>query len=113
MDVSDVDHRVIVWVRDALDYPDPKLNASEVGPYFPDGCPELAPAGWPHDQRPYDAPHTTTVCPGCLDSWRADHLVSDPVQVPPGTPLTITFGWADEIGRITAPSDPATTSEGR
>ncbi len=104
MDVSAVDHRVIMWLRDATDYPDPKLHAAEVGPYFPDGCPDQAPAGWPHDQRPYDGPHSTTVCPACIASWRTDYLVSDPVQVPAGTPLTIAFPWTDEIGRMKEPA---------
>ncbi|WP_239406064.1 hypothetical protein [Frankia sp. Cj3] len=100
MDVSAVDHRILVWLRDAATYPDnPVLNASDVAPYFPGGCPDTAPTGWPRDQQPYDDPHSTTVCPTCIGSWRTDHLVSDPVRVPAGAPLMITFAWTAERTR--------------
>ncbi len=36
MDVSTVDHRIIIRLRDAATYPDdPVLNASDITPYFP------------------------------------------------------------------------------
>jgi hypothetical protein len=89
---SAVDQRIIVWQRNTAGFPNPELT---IQPYFPDVCPRQAPAGWPAD-LPYDAPHTTTVCPACLDIWRTRHFVSDPVVVPAGTPLTLSFPWTRE-----------------
>ncbi|CUU60885.1 hypothetical protein Ga0074812_14929 [Parafrankia irregularis] len=106
MHVSDVTDRVLTHLREAGDYPtNPNLNAACVVAFFPGGCPDSAPEGWPHDTVDYEDPHATTICPGCLDSWREDHLVSAPVTVPAGTPLTLRFPWVAAQLAPTTPGD--------
>lgn len=106
MHVSDVTGRVLTQLRDAGDYPDnPFLNAADLVPFFPEGCPEAAPTDWPLDTVDYDGPHASTICPGCVESWRAEHLVSQPRTVPAGTPLSLHFPWA-------APQPASATPEG-
>jgi hypothetical protein len=62
------------------------MPASSVHVYFPDGCPDEAPVGWPDGQEPYDGPHYVTVCPACRPRWEDDHVVSDPTSTPPSDP---------------------------
>ncbi|WP_026311565.1 hypothetical protein [Parafrankia elaeagni] len=108
MHVSDVTSRVLTQLRDAGDYPDnPTLNAADLVPYFPGGCPDEAPEGWPLDTVDYEAPHASTICPGCVESWRADHLVSQPRTVPAGTPLALMFPW---VALRPVPATPANGS---
>ncbi|MBL7491173.1 hypothetical protein I6A60_38610 [Frankia sp. AgB1.9] len=52
--------------------------------YFPGGCPDDEPDGWP-GPLDYDGPHSLTVCPACVASWLDDHLVGYPV---PATTVT-------------------------
>ncbi|MCK9921300.1 hypothetical protein MXD61_05185 [Frankia sp. AgPm24] len=94
--MTSIDHRVVVTDRDPAGYTQPGNEApTGMVVYFPDGCPPVTPAGWPADVD-YDCSHGITVCPECIDSWRLDHFVSDPVEVPAGTPLTIQVSWAAE-----------------
>ncbi|KPM50287.1 hypothetical protein ACG83_41145 [Frankia sp. R43] len=105
MHISEVTDRVLTQLRDAGDYPtNPNLNAASVVVFFPGGCPDTAPEGWP-DEVDFDTPHATTICPDCLESWRDDHLVSAPVAVPPGTPLTLHFPWVAAQPAPTTPDD--------
>ncbi|TFE31032.1 hypothetical protein E0F15_11155 [Frankia sp. B2] len=90
-------HRVLVTLRQHGDLV--RLGvppAAQVTPYFPDGCPETAPPGWLADND-YLGPHGETVCPACIDSWRRDHRVSEPVPVTDGIPLFLVFPWPVEV----------------
>ncbi len=97
-----IDHRVFVTDPDMDAYVRTQ-GAAPMGMvvFFPGGCPPVAPPGWPEDVD-YDGAHLSTVCPACADSWRLDHLVSDPVRVPDGTPLTMQVSWTAQRARVYA-----------
>ncbi|CUU60880.1 hypothetical protein Ga0074812_14924 [Parafrankia irregularis] len=91
---SEATDRVLVVLREAAEHPDNEALDADLIPYFPGGCPDTAPDGWPHGTVDYGAPHAITVCPRCVESWRVDHRVSQPFPVPAGTPLILLFPWA-------------------
>ncbi len=94
---ASLEHRVLITYNSREDYLAVGTHAAaQVTPYFPDGCPETAPPGWPTD-TPYERPHLETICPACIQSWRSDFFVSDPVHVPDGVPLLLEFPWSAEI----------------
>jgi len=95
-------HRVLTTPRhhgDLLRYG--VTPAAQVTPYFPAGCPETAPPGWPADDDNM-VPHLGTVCPVCIDSWRRDQRVSDPVPVTGAIPMFLVFPWPPEIDDLLA-----------